>query len=620
VRALSLASRFLITLVVSAVLPLLLYGWFSLRGMREQIDEQVVRVFLPQLAVDFAQKIETRLERTDHACAVIREIARRVLDDPTSDELEAFEEQVQLVPGLLSNFLDLLLLADANGDVVYWQDGHRLNPSTRRRRAELIPDNVAEEGWFQYAQSQRGTHYLPWGRSKYLYRGRDFRSMDPGSHHIGVAMDVPQRGGKSGVLFALLRWSEVQSVIDAAQDVLINEARLPSAEVFLVGRDGAVHAHTDRRHYGLPLDPPELAMRLASADSQGRCASIGPDGNMWRVGFAPGGGEGARSFVIGVTVPEAELFAASNDFERVLLIAILLTIVVLVIWSLMASRAITAPVKQLVDATRRVAHGDLDVKVLAGGGPELGELALAFNQMAHELAVGRERLAHAERDQAWAEMARQVAHEVKNPLQPMRMTAQLLQRVRGDNDPRADQVADRLARTVLEQTEALDRIASDFRSFAGIAPAQQTVITVDPWLTELRDQTARLFEDRSLDLQFVPDAKDAQMSIDQGSMARVFVNLVQNAIEASEAPVSVQLASSVVGDRALVTITDNGPGVPAEVQDRLFEPYFTTKSSGTGLGLAICRRLVEAHGGTIRLVSTRPGETQFALELPLRAS
>ena len=117
-HALSLASRFLITLVVSAVLPLLLYGWFSLRGMRDQIDEQVVRVFLPQLAEDYAQKIETRLERTDQACAIVRELSRRVLDTPPDrldDELAFFEEQVELIPDLLSEFLDLLLLADADG-------------------------------------------------------------------------------------------------------------------------------------------------------------------------------------------------------------------------------------------------------------------------------------------------------------------------------------------------------------------------------------------------------------------------------------------------------------------------------------------------------------------------
>jgi len=617
VRDFSLASRFLVTLVVSAVLPLLLYGWFSLRSMREQIDEQVVRVFLPQLAADYAEKIEAHFERTDRACAIVREIARRVLDEPS--ELEVFEEQVDLVPDLLDNFLDLLLLADADGSVVYWQDGQRLDPNTHGRRAALIPASVDDQWWFRNAQLDGGVQYLSWGRSPYLHRGLDHRSMDPGSHHFGLALEVPRRTGLPGVLLALARWSEVQLVLDAARQVLIEEARLPSAEVFLIGRDGRVQAHTDRSHYGRTLAPDSLALRLSAANETGRCASRAGDGRMWRVGYSPGGGAEKRSFVIGVAVPEAELFAESDAFERVLVIAILVTIAFLVMWSLLASRTITAPVKALVQATRRIAHGDLDVSVPARGGPELGELASAFNQMAHELAVGRERLAHAERDQAWAEMARQVAHEVKNPLQPMRMTAQLLQRARAEGDQRAEQVADRLARTVLEQTEALDRIASDFRSFAGSAPAQQSVVVADEWLAELRDQTAGLFAGKPLQLTFAPGAGDARIRIDQAAMARVFVNLVQNAIEAAPAAVAVQLASSVAEDMVTVTVADDGPGVPDDVRDHLFDPYFTTKSSGTGLGLAICRRLVEAHGGSIRLDASAPGGTTFRLVLP-RAS
>ncbi len=618
-RPLSLASRFLVTLVVTAALPLVLYGVFSLRGMREQIDEQVVRVFLPQLATDFAQKIETRLERTDQACAIVRELSRRVLDAPAEQldaELEAFAEQVELIPDLLSEFLDLLLLADADGEVVYWQDGRRLDPSAHERRRALIPASVADAPWFRRAQEQRGTHFLPWGRSPYLHRGVKFRSMDPGSHHLGVAMEVPKADGGAGVMFALMRWSEVQAVLDEAREVLVEEARLPSAEVFLIGRGGAVQGHTDRRHYGLPLEPPELAGQLVGAKAQGRCRSEDGDGVPLRVGFAPGGGDAQRAFVIGVAVPEHELFAASDAFEQVLLVAILVSILVLVSWSLAASRAITAPVKQLVSATRKIAGGDLAVSVPSRGGPELGELAAAFPLMAHELAVGRDRLAHAEREQAWAEMARQVAHEVKNPLQPMRITAQLLQRARAEDDPRAEQVAERLARTVLEQTDALDRIANDFRSFAGVAAEQRSVVRADTWLEELREQTARLFAERPLTLTFLPDADDAELSIDQKALARVFVNLVQNAIEAAAGPVRVALTSCLAGGAVEVQVVDDGPGVPEELRDRLFEPYFTTKTSGTGLGLAICRRLVEAHGGSIRLDATRPGETRFVIRVP----
>ena len=157
-------------------------------------------------------------------------------------------------------------------------------------------------------------------------------------------------------------------MLDEARQVLVEEAGLPSAEVFLIGRDGTVQAHTDRSRYGLQLAPPELALRLAAADEVGRCASRDGGRRMWRVGFSPGGGTLARAFVVGVSVPEDELFAASDAFERVLLLAILVTIVVLVVWSLAASRAITAPVEALVRATRRIAHGDLDVSVPARGG------------------------------------------------------------------------------------------------------------------------------------------------------------------------------------------------------------------------------------------------------------
>ena len=615
-RAISLASRFLVTLVVSAVLPLLLYGWFSQRSMRAQIDEQVVRVFLPQLAADHAQKIEAHLHRTDQACAIVREIARRALQTRSSAEMDAFEEQVELVPDLLDNYLDLLLLADADGRVVYWQDGQYLDPSAHGRRAALIPGSVVDTPWFQKAQAERGAQFLPWGRSAYLHGGLDHRSMDPGNHHLGLVLDVPRPEGPPGVLFALMRWSQVQLVIDQAREVLVKRAGLPSAAVFLLGQNGIVQAHTDRSCYGLPLQPASLAAQLTAVDSPGRSAFTAADGSQWRVGFAPCELGTTRQLVVGVIVPEAELFAASDAFEQVLLIAIFVTIAVLVLWSLVASRAIVAPVRALVAATRRIAVGDLAVSVPARGGPELGELAGSFNQMASELAAGRVRLAAAERDQAWAEMARQVAHEVKNPLQPMRMAAQLLQRARAENDPRADVVAERLARTVLEQTQALDRIATDFRAFAGVAPAARSQLRFDDWLGELCEQCGDLFAGKPVLVHFAAGAPSARVAIDGNALARVFVNLVQNAHEAAPAGVRVRFASHAEAGKVVVAVVDDGPGVPETVRGRLFEPYFTTKSSGTGLGLAICRRLVEAHGGTIRLVRSVPGETVFQIELP----
>jgi signal transduction histidine kinase len=578
----------------------------------------VVRVFLPQLATDHAEKIAAHLERVDQECAVVREIARRALDSPA--EMAAFEEQIELVPDLLDNHLDLLLLADAGGRVVYWQDGQRLDPATHGRRAARIPASVADADWFRRAQAERGSQFLPWGRSPYLHGDPTFRSLDPGSHHLGLVLDVPRPSGPPGVLFALLRWVEVQRVLDDARDVLATRAHLPSSAVFLVARNGVVQGHTDRAHYGARLEPPDLAARLVAAEASGRTLFVADDGSRQRVGYAPCGRGSARSFVVGVAVPEAELFAASDAYERTLWVAIAALALVLVVWSRVASHAIVAPVRRLVAASRRVAQGDLTVVVPARGGPELGELAGAFTQMARDLAAGRERLAAAEREHAWAEMARQVAHEVKNPLQPMRLSAEMLQRARADGDPRAEQIAERLARTVLEQTQELDRIANDFRAFAGSAPSARTVLAADDWLEELRGRCASLFAERPLTLTTAPGAPGCRIAVDRQALARVFVNLLQNAIDARPAGVRVRIATAVAADRVRFAVTDDGPGVPEPLRARLFEPYFTTKTSGTGLGLAICRRLVESHGGTIRLSHAGVDGTEFTIELPVVAA
>jgi len=619
-RATSLASRFLVTLLVTAVLPLLAYGWFSLRGMRAQIDEQVARAFLPQVAADHAERIESHLERAQQASAIVREMARRVLDAPVAvraAEVAAFDEQALLVPDLLDNFLDLLLLADHDGAVVTWRDGQRLDPAQRQRRAALIPASVANAPWFTQAQRERGLCFGAWGRSELLHRGLDFRSMDPGSHHVGLALDVPRNDGRAGVLYALVRWSEVQRVLDDAQRAVADRLGMPGAEVALVARDGVVRGHTDRAEYGLPLQPDALRAAATAATAIGRAAYADASGQAWRAGFASCAGPAVDGLVLVVAAPERELFAAALAYERLLLAAIAAVLAIVVVWSLLASRAITAPVQALVVATRRIAGGDLDVALASRGGKELGLLARSFNQMASELDAGRKRLAAAERDQAWAEMARQVAHEVKNPLQPMRMAAQLLQRTRAEGDPRTDQVAERLARTVLEQTDALDRIASDFRAFAGVAPTQRAVADVDEWLAGAVAECADLFAGKPVALELAAGAPGARASLDRRALQRVLLNLVQNAHEAAPHGARVQVGSRVVGGVVVVEVADAGPGIPPAAQARLFEPYFTTKTSGTGLGLAICRRLVEAHGGALRLLRTDAEGTAFALELPL---
>jgi nitrogen fixation/metabolism regulation signal transduction histidine kinase len=326
---------------------------------------------------------------------------------------------------------------------------------------------------------------------------------------------------------------------------------------------------------------------------------------------------GATDFALVVAAPSAELFAGTDSFARVFWLSIGATVFVLLVWSLAASRAIARPVGDLVDATRRIARGDLEVRVPAGGGRELGELAASFNGMARELEQGRERLAVAEREKAWAEMARQVAHEIKNPLTPMRMAAQLLLRARSENDPRADAVADRLARTVEAQTDELARIADDFRQFAGAPARSRETVVLDEFLRGVASAAEGLFAAGALRVELQPGANAAQVLVDPHEMRRVFVNLLQNAAQAKPGGATVWIASSVDQNVAEVRVRDDGPGLDLAVRERLFEPYFTTKTSGTGLGLAICRRILEAHGGRICLERTGVEGTEFLLELPL---
>ncbi len=615
VRATSLASRFLVTLLVTCVLPLAVFGWFTLASVRSLIDAQVVGSFVPRLAADHAQQIEDRLRQVYQTCSVVREIARRALEG--GQELAAFEDQIELVPDLLDNYLDLLLLADDQGEVVYWQDGHYLDPNTRAQRAAQIPRSVAGADWFERLRREASAFYLPLDGADYLRSSTGARPRDPAAHHLGLAIDVPRTGRAAGAMLALIRWQAVQQLVDGTRAALVG-AGYPSAQVFLVDGEGIVRAHTDRAAYGRPLEPAPLrdCVRGAAGGVAFTAAGALPS----RCSFQRLSRGAPAEWTIGLVIPETELFAATDAFTRVFVAAIVATLFVLVVWSLAASRAIARPVRELVHATTRVARGDLSVRVPAGGGSELGELAASFNLMAQELARGRERLAVAEREKAWAEMARQVAHEIKNPLTPMRMAAQLLLRARRDGDPRADAIAERLARTVETQTEELARIAGDFRQFAGEPLRALEDTGLDAFLQQVRGAAVALFEADRLSLTLELGAAAATVRVDRRELQRVFVNLLQNAVQARPAGVAVTIRSQVEPGHAVVRVVDDGPGIADGARARLFDPYFTTKTAGTGLGLAICRRILEGHGGTIGLEATGASGSTFRIELPLPAT
>ena len=306
----------------------------------------------------------------------------------------------------------------------------------------------------------------------------------------------------------------------------------------------------------------------------------------------------------------------------VLLAAYMLTLVLVLVGGIFAARRLTRPLGDLVMATERVAAGDFDVEALKGSGSdEIGQLVGAFNTMTGELREMTEKLARAERESAWRRMASQVAHEIKNPLTPMRL---MLQQMEADlaRDPAAAATSiKQMAPKVLKQIESLDRIARDFAQFARLPRRRADEVDVGTLVRDVTDLYAGA-ELEGIAVRCEVDEPLPSVWWDEEELRRVLLNMVLNAKEALDGRPSghimLRAASATHDSRlgVLVTIEDDGVGIEPADAERLFEPQFSTKTRGTGLGLAIVNRIVEDLGGTIEFDST-PGEgTTFRLWWP----
>lgn len=248
---------------------------------------------------------------------------------------------------------------------------------------------------------------------------------------------------------------------------------------------------------------------------------------------------------------------------------------------------------------------------------EIGRLVKEYNRMVSELQASAEKLARSERESAWREMARQIAHEIKNPLTPMKLSVQHLRKAWKDGAPDLDVYIDRVTTTLVDQIDTLSNIANEFSKFAQVPGAHFEVID----LTQKIQRITHLFED-TCKINLVKNYKGVrEISIfaDPEQVIQVFNNLIRNAVQAVVAGVEpvVDISIEAGEDTVIVKVTDNGIGISDELQSRLFEPNFTTKSSGMGLGLAIAKKIMEVSNGKIWFETRKGGGTSFYLEWPL---
>ena len=280
-----------------------------------------------------------------------------------------------------------------------------------------------------------------------------------------------------------------------------------------------------------------------------------------------------------------------------------------------ATARITWPVKRLAESAGKVAAGNWGATVEVTTHDEIGKLAQAFNRMTHELVEQRERLVQSERVAAWRELARRLAHELKNPLVPLQITVENMRRAREQYPEQFDEVFREGSSTLLAELANLKQIISRFSDFAKMpAPAMQRV-----QLNDLAQETAKLFQAQLAQSNITPrlelDPKLREILADPEQMTRVLRNLTLNAIDAMPKGGTLTIRTMTNDGGVRLEVADTGQGLTPEECDRLFTPYYTTKTHGTGLGLAIVQSVVSDHRGRIS-VASEPGKgAAFRIDL-----
>ncbi len=285
------------------------------------------------------------------------------------------------------------------------------------------------------------------------------------------------------------------------------------------------------------------------------------------------------------------------------------------LFAVLIARQITAPLSFIQHSLSKTIYGKKNEPIKWDRSDEIGSLVKEYNKMISALENSAQRLAQSERESAWREMAKQVAHEIKNPLTPLKLGLQLLDKSWRDKDPKFDQKFERFSKSFVEQIESLSSIASEFSAFAKMPDTRLEQLNV----FEIITQAVTIFKQMD-NIKITYDAPETPFIInaDRDQLLRCFNNLLKNAIEASPAERLgiIEVNYQITTKNILLTIKDNGNGIPEELREKIFEPNFTTKSSGTGLGLAFVKNSIENANGKVWFDTVVGEGTTFYFSLP----
>jgi two-component system nitrogen regulation sensor histidine kinase NtrY len=295
------------------------------------------------------------------------------------------------------------------------------------------------------------------------------------------------------------------------------------------------------------------------------------------------------------------------------------TLLMTMIIAVSLSGTITQPIVELSEALRRVAEGDFSVRILSKPKDEMGALAAAFNAMAHDLEIARVTALRTEKINIWQDMAQRLAHEIKNPLTPIKLTAErVLRRWKTDPEHLGD-IMDSSMIAIIQEVDGLSAMLTEFRTFARL-PSPTLART---GLRGLVEDTVSLYRTSYplIDFECSRIQEDIVLKADRRHLSQVLTNLILNAVDAMDGKGRLEIGGDLVKKQdslyCRLRIRDNGVGIPEQDRPKLFIPYFTTKGSGTGLGLPIVERIVTDHGGKIWFDSAEGVGTTFYIDLPV---
>jgi two-component system nitrogen regulation sensor histidine kinase NtrY len=313
-----------------------------------------------------------------------------------------------------------------------------------------------------------------------------------------------------------------------------------------------------------------------------------------------------------------------------------ITIVAAIAMGSLLARNVSRRIAELARATRLVGEGDLNIRVPEGGGDEIADLASAFNRMLGEVESSRARIEYLQRISAWQEMARRLAHEIKNPLTPISLAVQEIHRRYTGSDPEYQRLVDTTLEVVEDEVGTLRRLVGEFSDFARLPQASLDRADLAEFLREQAarfgrtsgerdsaesalDELLSLGQTTDISVKFELPAAPCEALIDAQMLRRVLFNLIRNAAQAlvnrGSGRILVRLAQE--GEFWNLDVEDNGPGIPLELRETVFDPYVTTKDDGTGLGLSIVKKIVIEHGGTIRAGESALGGARLRVRLPV---